>query len=122
MKTINRREFVKLTGLLAAGAAISPNLITTAHAAAKQPGGPYPDNFMDIHKKMIKVDLRKRFRRGCAYLARSGYESSLTVGGENSRMRRGSVIGRSSDAAAIEGRGSAVIQGLADTHPLERIA
>ena len=56
MKTINRREFVKLTGLLAAGAAISPNLIAIANAAAKQPGGPYPKNFRAIHDSMIKID------------------------------------------------------------------
>ena len=56
MKTINRRDFVKQTGLLAAGAAISPNLIATAHAAAKQPGGPYPENFRAIHDSMIKID------------------------------------------------------------------
>ena len=56
MKTINRREFVKLTGLLAAGATICPNLIAIANAAAKQPGGPYPDNFRAIHDSMIVVD------------------------------------------------------------------
>ena len=56
MKTIDRREFVKLTGLLAAGAAINPNLIAIANAAVKQPGGPYPENFRAIHDSMIKID------------------------------------------------------------------
>ena len=56
MKTINRREFVKLTGLLAAGAAISPSLIAMTNADQKQPGGPYPQNFREIHKKLITID------------------------------------------------------------------
>ena len=57
MKTINRRDFVKLTGLSTAALALGPGMKAFGkEAAAKQPGGPYPENFMEIHKRMIKVD------------------------------------------------------------------
>ncbi len=56
MKSGNRRGFVKLTGLLAAGAAISPNLIALANAANK-PSTSYSDaDAMKIHKELIAID------------------------------------------------------------------
>lgn len=60
MKINNRREFVKLTSLSIAGLALAPSMRAFGHEpvadAAEQPGGPYPDNFRDIHKSMIKID------------------------------------------------------------------
>ncbi len=60
MKTNSRREFVKLTGLAAAGLALAPSLRSFGQEpdadGAKQPGGPYPDNFRAVHDSMIKID------------------------------------------------------------------
>jgi membrane dipeptidase len=52
---INRREFGKLVGLSVAGVA-GLNMRAFAQAAETQPGGPYPDNFRDVHKDLIVID------------------------------------------------------------------
>lgn len=62
MKEMTRRDFTKLGAATAAASAAGFMLSGSAFAQESkqpgepQPGGPYPANFRDVHKRIIAVD------------------------------------------------------------------
>lgn len=56
MKTINKRDFVKLAGMMATGAAVNSTLISRAVAMAKENTGYSVAEVLEIHERLTVLD------------------------------------------------------------------